>query len=358
MKRLVNMALATVLVFSLAACNNIPSENQTSSDVSTTQEIKVNSQMFFVGGSYNGAQYVGQSMIHQLSTSDNGTPIIMLPGLGLPAYIYSSTPDGRSGWTSDFANAGFDTYSIDTNNLAVSGLDISKFSSDNPPKLSVWGESKIWKTWGFGETPNNPYDDTQYPTDYINQLYASLSPQVTYSLNSDERQLKETTVAGDKKAAPVTGEKAGGKGGSQSADKVEVANIIELLEKTGPAILMVHSMGGVTGVEVVNQRPDLIKALVVIEPVGSPTDENLLKEKYLDIPYLAVYGDYIESRGQTERYEACKTTAEILENNGGTGEVISLTELGIKGNTHLMMQDKNSSDIAKLIIDWLNTNVK
>lgn len=76
-------------------------------------------------------------------------------------------------------------------------------------------------------------------------------------------------------------------------------------------------MGGVTGVEVVKQRPDLVKALVVIEPVGSPTDEELLKEKFIDIPYLAVYGDYIESRGQTGRYEASKETARILNEIGG-----------------------------------------
>jgi hypothetical protein len=44
--------------------------------------------------------------------------------------------------------------------------------------------------------------------------------------------------------------------------------------------------------------------------------------------------------------------------NGGRGEVISLPEeLGIFGNTHLMMQDNNSAFIADLILDWLGANV-
>lgn len=50
------------------------------------------------------------------------------------------------------------------------------------------------------------------------------------------------------------------------------------------------SMGGVTGFEVVRQRPELVKALNVIEPVGSPTDKTDLEQHFVDVPYLAVYG--------------------------------------------------------------------
>ena len=312
---------------SMIGGNNMENDlKQASTNTQESQYNSIKSGVFFIGGEYNGTQYINQSMVHRLGFENAHTPIVMLPGLGLSAYIYTSTPDGRNGWTADFAQAGFDTYAIDTSNLAISGLEIALFGTENQPRLSTWGENKIWRTWGFGEKPNEPYAVTQYPVEYIEQLYASFSPQISR----------------------VTGTRG------SAADLTEVANIISLLEKTGSAVLMVHSMGGVTGVEVVKQRPDLVKALVVIEPVGSPVDEELLREKFVKIPFLAVYGDFIESRGQTGRHEASKKTARILNEIGGVGEVITMTDLGVNGNTHLMMQDKNSSDISNLIIEWLN----
>jgi hypothetical protein len=35
-----------------------------------------------------------------------------------------------------------------------------------------------------------------------------------------------------------------------------------------------------------------------------------------------------------------------------------LPEVGIKGNSHVFVVEKNNLQIAELIIDWLRTNVK
>ncbi|WP_217496378.1 alpha/beta hydrolase family protein [Paenibacillus algicola] len=384
--------MSAVMMASSVACSDEVSQAPLTSILNKDMEkapTMLHNETFFVGGAYNGTQYTGQSMIHRLSLGEPTTPIVMLPGLGLSAYIYTSTPDGRAGWTSDFAAGGYDTYAVDTHNLAVSGLDAAAFGTENQPALSVWGESKIWKTWGFGSKPNEPYADTQYPVEYIEQLYASFSPQISEGKSSGvegtgtQSSVKgggasEQQPANGKKEAVTGGQAAEGpaKGGqrpvgtaqgetteqggqsSRNADPVEVQNMIALLERTGPAVLMVHSMGGVTGFEVVRQRPELVKALIVIEPVGSPTDQADLKQHFVDVPYLAVYGDYIESRGQTGRYESCMETAKVLNELGGYGEVMTLTELGYKGNTHLMMQDMNKSDIAKLIMEWIQSHVK
>ncbi len=315
-----------------------------------TLNKKILNMTIFTGGEFNGVEYIGQSMVHRLGFENAERTVVMIPGHGLSSYIYTSTPDGRSGWTSDFSNAGYDTFAVDTNNLAVSGFEIKDFGTETQPKLSTWGINKIWKTWGFGDKPEEPYKTTQYPVEYIEKLYASFSPMVSYeSVKSDNDDL-DTETKNNKQNSTT------GKSTSSMVDMVEVNNTIELLEEYGPSVLIVHSMGGMTGFEVVRQRPDLVTAIVVIEPVGSPTNEDDLKENFIEVPYLAVYGDYIESRGQTGRYESCNKTASILNENGGFGEVVTLTDLGIEGNTHLMMQDKNSSDIAKIIIDWLDKN--
>ncbi len=56
--------------------------------------------------------------------------------------------------------------------------------------------------------------------------------------------------------------------------------------------------------------------------------------------------------------EATKATAALFREYGGTGQVISLPDdMGIYGNTHLMMQDDNSTFVAEMITSWLLHNI-
>jgi hypothetical protein len=38
---------------------------------------------------------------------------------------------------------------------------------------------------------------------------------------------------------------------------------------------------------------------------------------------------------------------------GGTVETFDLPKMGIKGNTHMLMMDRNSDEIAKRVSDWI-----
>ena len=42
---------------------------------------------------------------------------------------------------------------------------------------------------------------------------------------------------------------------------------------------------------------------------------------------------------------------------GGKAELLVLPEIGIKGNTHMLMQDDNSLDIADILLDWIGKHV-
>jgi pimeloyl-ACP methyl ester carboxylesterase len=46
--------------------------------------------------------------------------------------------------------------------------------------------------------------------------------------------------------------------------------LVALLEKIGPSILLVHSQAGAFGWPVADARPDLVKAILAIEPNGPP----------------------------------------------------------------------------------------
>jgi len=52
---------------------------------------------------------------------------------------------------------------------------------------------------------------------------------------------------------------------------------------------------------------------------------------------------------------ATEVAAALFNKHGGLGEMLSLPEhVGVRGNTHLMMQDDNSARIADVIADWLD----
>jgi hypothetical protein len=38
---------------------------------------------------------------------------------------------------------------------------------------------------------------------------------------------------------------------------------------------------------------------------------------------------------------------------GGSVDVVNLPEIGIKGNSHMLMMDKNNAEIAEVIQKWL-----
>ncbi|WP_229722633.1 hypothetical protein [Haloferax sulfurifontis] len=119
-------------------------------------------------------------------------------------------------------------------------------------------------------------------------------------------------------------------------------------------MLLVHSAGGSSGFTVAQAAPDLVERIVAVEPVGAPTDPQTVAEMGGDAPFMGVYGDYVDERGQTGRKEATQTTAELAGKTSPASTLLSLPDEGISGNTHLMMQDDNNGEIADRIISWIS----
>jgi len=340
--------------------------------------------MFYVGGEVRDTagfeQHVGQALVHYLvpETDRPGSPVVMYPGLGLSSYIYLSTPDGREGWAQAFARRGFSAYVYDPVNTGPSGFAVGPFrSADEPtPGVNTWSIGQVWRRWGFGDAPGEPYADARFPTDHMDQFYASWPPRVggggggmggaggggmAAAANGGGM------AAGGGAAMGAGGRGAGGGGamgaGGQAAggglppvesNNPNVLALEALLQRTGPAVLMPHSAGGPVIFNTARRNPDLVSAIVVLEPTGCPTAAGDV-ESIAHIPFLAVYGDYIESRNQTGRLESCRATAALVREMGGRGEMLELTEQGIRGNSHMLMQDDNSADIAARVMDWLES---
>lgn len=340
--------------------------------------------MFYVGGEVRDTagfeQHVGQALVHYLvpETGEPGMPVVMYPGLGLSAYIYLSTPDGREGWAQAFARQGFSAYVYDPVNTGPSGFAVGPFrSADEPaPGVNTWSIGQVWRRWGFGDAPGEPYPEARFPTDHIDQFYASWPPRVGGGggMGGGAGGAMGGAAGGAMGAAAGGGGMGMAGGGSADAggaagagnradggglppvesDNPNVLALEALLQRTGPAVLMPHSAGGPVIFNTARRNPELVSAIVVLEPTGCPTAREAV-EPIAHIPFLAVYGDYIESRNQTGRLESCRATAALVREMGGRGDMLELTEEGIRGNSHMLMQDDNSADIAARVMDWLES---
>jgi pimeloyl-ACP methyl ester carboxylesterase len=256
-------------------------------------------------------------------------PVIMTPGFGLAGHVYLTTADGRPGWTSLFLDAGYPVYLIDRSHTTRTGFDVYAFNDvrrgaaepDSQPRFVLWLDERIWARWGLGPAYGERFDDGQFPLDSIEQLMGAFAPVVSESM-------------------PLRDQARGNAEG-----------IIALLEKIGPALLLTHSASGLDGFRVAAQRPDLVEAIVTVEPVGCDPGQA---PDLQGIPVLGVFGDHLEVRPQMQpRLDACDELTRSLADSDDRSETLVLPELGIKGNSHIMMSDRNSDEIAGLILEWL-----
>jgi pimeloyl-ACP methyl ester carboxylesterase len=55
-------------------------------------------------------------------------------------------------------------------------------------------------------------------------------------------------------------------------------------------------------------------------------------------------------------YDHC--TSRFLRQAGVEHDFVRLADLGIRGNGHMMMLEKNNLEIARVLQDWVEKNVK
>jgi pimeloyl-ACP methyl ester carboxylesterase len=137
-----------------------------------------------------------------------------------------------------------------------------------------------------------------------------------------------------------------------STDQAIIDAYLALIDKVCPCVLLAHSQGGAFGFKVAEQRPDKFKAIVAIESATAGVLANAPKLK--NIPILMMFGDYVDQHPRWAAFKKIDTEyANAVKAAGGTVDWIDLPDIGIKGNSHMLMQDKNSAVIADVIQKWL-----
>ena len=137
-----------------------------------------------------------------------------------------------------------------------------------------------------------------------------------------------------------------------TTDKQIVAAYIALVDKVCPCVVMVHSQSGTFGYQVLEARPDKVKALIAVEPTvgGDPKQIEQVKKS----PILVVIGDNAKDHPRWKAIRQHSVNYQTaFKAAGGSLDLIDLPDVGIKGNSHMVMMDRNSDQVADLIQKWL-----
>ena len=272
----------------------------------------------------NGAYQVEQMYVQYfLPQNRKGKyPLLMWHGGGLTGVTYETTPDGREGWMNMFVRKGWDVYNSDAVERGRSGFAPPDVWNSEPNFLT---KANPFERFRIGEGPGSWNADpakmkvipgNQFPVEGYDNFTKQIVPRWT------------------------------------NTDAAIIAAYTALVDRICPCVLLFHSQAGGFGFTVAQSRSDKIKAIVAIEPAvaGDKAKAGALK----NIPTLVVYGDNIplDSRWPKMR-QIGLDYAEAVRVAGGSVDVVNLPEVGIRGNSHMLMMDKNNGQVADLIQKWL-----
>ncbi len=337
---------------------------------------------YYAGGDYVGDPPVmgGQMYVEVWEPREitQPYPIVIFHGNGQTGVDWQQTPDGRRGWAYYLMDQGYVIYMVDYPARGRSAYVPGGVHGD----LGIRTAEQLETIWtNVGEKGDFPLKDnhTQWP-------------------------------GGGHRGDPIFDEfiKTQVQFAGQSTTLARFA-AMELLDTIGtPVIVMTHSQGGGVGWGVADGRPDLVRAIVTIEPGGpqigrvdtanvayregignawGPVDYPLAYDPPVNDPselsvYLEEEADQpgevpcylqeeparrlvnlvdmrvlaISADGTYHRvFDAC--IPKWLNQAGVQTDFVRLEDVGITGNGHMMMLELNSDEIIAFIHGWIQENV-
>lgn len=272
-------------------------------------------------------------------------PLVLVHGGGGQITDWRGTPDGRPGWVDRFVDAGYLVYLVDR---PAHGRSWAHPDVVGTPGAQFSYEMAI----GLFDTPIPGHDKSTWGDGIgdpgLDQLIASMGFM--------PEDLAE----------------------SQRMDQERVAR---LLDRIGPAILVTHSAGGPAGWLAADARPDRVKALVAIEPMGPPFFEfgpgSRLDWGLTAAPlqYEPAVSDPADLEANPGRYrlpslenlpvvvvvgetspftEWMPGLVEYINAADGQAEFLNLGDHGVHGNGHAMMLESNSDEAIVPILEWVD----
>jgi pimeloyl-ACP methyl ester carboxylesterase len=293
------------------------------------------------GTAAGGVSQPGQITINQMYVqyripkAVSGPAIVMVHGSGHTGATYETTPDGREGWATYFARKGFPVYVVDHAGRGRSGFNptpINRARAESNagalPEIPIAPRERAWWFFRIGAAYPTPHPGTQFPIEAWDQYAAQLVPNA------------ETTL--------------------QGAGANTVRALAALLDKIGPAVVIVHSQSGAYGMDLARARAGKMLALINVEGNCAPVTHEEVTSVFAKVPLLSVWGDYSQGApgpNGDQRRNGCVATVDAIKAAGGAAKLLLLPEAGQEGNSHMLMMDKNNLQVADLIMGWLGERV-
>jgi hypothetical protein len=305
---------------------------------------------FFVGGEKKslgtvagrgGPAPAGDVTVNQMYVSyqvppggERRWPVVMVHGCCLSSKTWETTPDGRIGWSEYFVRRGRAVYLADQVSRARSGFDASTFAAvragTQPPSALpaiIYASHQIaWTVFRFGPTYPQTFPDGQFPVEAVDELYKQMIPDLNALLPSPNPTWK---------------------------------NMAALAVRLKGAVLMGHSESGFFPQQAALIDPSGIRGMISIEQPCPADLTDAQVAALAKIPTLFMFGDHLgDVQGGPANWAAslqgCEALTARMKAAGGDVQMMHLPKMGIKGNSHMLMQDRNNLDLADLILRWID----
>jgi hypothetical protein len=296
---------------------------------------------FFVGGETKDDVTVNQMYVQYQEpvAGRQHVPVVMVHGCCLSSMTWETTPDGRMGWSEYFVRRNRPVYLADQVSRARSGFDATIINSvktgkaqpSQLPNVIMATHQTSWTLFRFGPTFNTAFPDEQFPVKAADELYKQMIPDLNALLPTPNPTWK---------------------------------NMAALAVEAHGAVLMGHSESGFFPEEAALIDPAGVKGIVSIEMACTTTMTPQQLSTLAKIPILIMFGDHlgdVEGRFAslwTTNFDTCRKFVEQVMSAGGDAQLMHLPKLGIRGNSHMLMQDKNNLQLADLVLGWIDQHVE
>jgi pimeloyl-ACP methyl ester carboxylesterase len=330
-------ARVSLVVIAIAAAATVSAQTRKSGPLTLKEQGS-----FYVGGekkTVQGGEFTVNQMYVQYQIpmkGDQHVPVVMVHGCCLSSKTWETTPDGRMGWSEYFVRKDRAVYLADQVSRARSGFDTTAFGDVRQgktppaqmPNILNASHQVAWTVFRFGPKFGEAFPDGQFPIQAVDELYKQMIPDLNSTLPNPNPTWKQMAALG--------------------------------VQLKG-AVLMGHSESGFFPEEAALIDPRGIRGIISIEQpcrMLSATEIASLAK----IPTLVMFGDHLGDvtggpANWAQSLAGCQTFVEQLKKAGGDATMMHLPTMGIKGNSHMLMQDRNSDQIADLILTWLDSHV-